>query len=356
MKLTKSTKNTFVTCGMVVAAYLIMELLMNGGVLTSSHIKSLLVPICVYSMLAVSLNLTVGILGELSLGHAGFVCVGAFSGAMFTRCLSGVMPGWLCFLLAFVVGAIVAGVFGLLIGIPVLRLRGDYLAIVTLAFGEIIKNIVNVIYVGRDSSGFTIVFNSNAGVSLDSDGEWLMNGAQGVTGITKYSSFTIGVVLLLITLVVVLNFINSRTGRAVMAIRDNRIAAEATGINVTKYKLMAFTVSAVLAGMAGVLYAHNYVILKAKTFDYNFSILILVFVVLGGIGSVRGSVIAATILYILPEMLRGFSEYRMLIYAIVLIICMLFNWSPSAIEWREKVRAKLFKKPKGKAEIDSDNA
>ena len=145
-------------------------------------------------------------------------------------------------------------------------------------------------------------------------------------------------VLILITLFIVLNLINSRDGRAIMAIRDNRIAAESVGINITKYKLMAFTVSAALAGGAGVLYAHNLSTLTANTnnFGYNMSINILVFVVLGGIGNIRGSMIAAVILTLLPEMLRGLSDYRMLIYAIVLILMMLFNWAPKSIEWREK--------------------
>mgnify|MGYP003498943463 FL=1 len=153
--------------------------------------------------------------------------------------------------------------------------------------------------------------------------------------------------MILIALFIILNLINSRSGRAIMAIRDNRIAAESVGLNITKYKLMAFTISAALAGVAGVLYAHNLSTLTVKKFDYNTSILILVFVVLGGIGNIRGSMIAAVLLTVLPEVLRGLSDYRMLIYAIVLIAMMLFNWAPAAINWRAKIKAK-FKKNNAK--------
>jgi branched-chain amino acid transport system permease protein len=277
------------------------------------------------------------------------MCVGAFTGAFFSKCFYGTIPDALCFLGAIIVGAACAALFGLIIGIPVLRLRGDYLAIVTLAFGEIIKNIINVIYVGRDSSGFHFALNQSTKIKLGDGGEMIVKGAQGITGTPQFSNFTIGVVLLLITLIVALHLINSRTGRAVMAIRDDRIAAEATGINVTKYKLMAFIVSATLAGVGGVLYAHNLPTLMATSakFGYNMSIMILVFVVLGGIGSTRGSMIAAIVLTLLPEMLRGLADYRMLVYSIVLIIAMLFNWSPKSLELREKYSLKRLFKKKG---------
>ncbi|MCD7735773.1 MAG: branched-chain amino acid ABC transporter permease, partial [Lachnospiraceae bacterium] len=153
-----------------------------------------------------------------------------------------------------------------------------------------------------------------------------------------------GVILILITLFIVLNLINSRDGRAIMAIRDNRIAAESIGINITKYKLMAFTVSAALAGVAGALYSHNLSTLQASKFNFNTSILALVFVVLGGIGNMRGSIIAAVVLTVLPEMLRFLSDYRMLIYAIVLIAMMLINWAPKALEWRERILGRFFHK------------
>ena len=159
--------------------------------------------------------------------------------------------------------------------------------------------------------------------------------------ILSHSFFLIGVILVLLTLFIVQNLVHSRSGRAVMSTRDNRIAAESVGINVTKYKLLAFTVSAALAGVAGVLYAHNISMLKVSVFDYNMSILILVYVVLGGIGNLRGSMIAAIILYALPELLRGFANYRMLIYAIVLIVMMLFNWAPAARTWRSRMAEKI---------------
>lgn len=351
-KLNKTTKSNLITYAMVVIVYIIVQLLVSGGAV-SSLMKGLLVPLCVYSILAVSLNLTVGILGELSLGHAGFMCIGAFTSATFSKLTNSVIqPAGFRFFLAILVGAVFAGIFGLLIGIPVLRLKGDYLAIVTLAFGEIIKNIVNVIYLGRDSHGIHFSIKDAASLGMDADGEMVIKGPQGITGTPTDSTFTIGIILLLVTLFIVLNLVHSRSGRAIMAIRDNRIAAESVGINITKYKLMAFSISAALAGVAGVLYAHNLSTLTAlpKNFGYNMSIMILVFVVLGGIGSVRGSIIAAAILTLLPELLRGLSNYRMLIYAIVLIVMMLFNWAPKAIEWREKHLAKFKQKKAVKEE------
>ena len=183
-------------------------------------------------------------------------------------------------------------------------------------------------------------------MGLAPDGDVIINGAIGISGMKKASTFLAGVILILITLFVILNLINSRAGRAIMSIRDNRIAAEATGINVTKYKLMAFITSAVFAGMAGVLYALNFSALAAKKFDYNTSILVLVFVVLGGIGNIRGSMIAATVLYVLPELLRGVADYRMLVYAIVLIAMMIFNQSPQIVAWRAQMADRIAANPK----------
>ena len=335
MRKSETTKNEMakqnrITYGMILLTYITVMVLDRAGML-SSLMKGLLVPICIYVMLAVSLNLVVGILGELSLGHAGFMCIGAFSGAFFSVCTKGSMPDGLRFFVALVIGSAMAGMAGVFIGIPVLRLKGDYLAIVTLAFGEIVKNLVNVLYVKRD-------------------GKVIINGPQGITGTPGDASFTVGVILVLASLFLVLNLTNSRDGRAIMAIRDNEIAAQSIGIPVTKYKLLAFTISASIAGAAGVLYAHNLSTLTAlpKNFGYNMSIMILVFVVLGGIGNMRGSVIAAVVLTLLPELLRGLSDFRMLIYAVVLIAMMLFHWSPGAIELREKYSLKrLF----GKGEV-----
>lgn len=352
-KMNKTTKNNLITYLMVVAIYIVVQaLVMSGSV--SSLLQGLLVPLCAYVILAVSLNLTVGILGELSLGHAGFMCVGAFTSAFFSKCMADVIPvAGLRFFFALLIGAVSAGIFGILIGIPVLRLKGDYLAIVTLAFGEIIKNIVNILFIGKDKNGFHFSTKDMISLNMEPDGVVLVNGPQGITGTPKDSTFTIGVILILITLFIVLNLIHSRSGRAIMAIRDNRIAAESVGINVTKYKLMAFSISAALAGVAGVIYAHNLATLTAqpKNFGYNMSIMILVFVVLGGIGNIRGSIIAAIVLTILPEMLRGLSDYRMLIYAIVLIVMMLYNWSPKAIVWREKYFSRFKMKKKVKEEV-----
>ena len=347
----KSTKSNLITFGIVIGFYLVIQLISAMGLLSSS-LSGQLVPICAYVILAVSLNLTVGILGELSLGHAGFMSVGAFSGTIVWTTLYGQVPNWLGLLLAFVVGGVVAGIFGFIVGVPVLRLSGDYLAIVTLAFGEIVKNVMNACYLGYDSKGLNFSFKDGASMGLEADGTTIINGAIGITGIKKASTFTLGIVLVLLTLIVILNLINSRAGRAIKAIRDNEIAARSVGINITKYKLMAFITSAVFAGIAGVLYSLNYSSLVAKKFDYNTSILILVFVVLGGIGNIRGSVIAAALLTVLPEMLRSLNDYRMLIYAIVLILVMIFSQSPQVVAWRKRMvelfRGRFSKRPQAK--------
>ena len=341
-KVSKSLKDNLLTYGMVILAYLIMQMLIGTGNV-SSLMQGLLVPLCVYVILAVSLNLTVGILGELSLGHAGFMCVGAFTGAFFSKCMQDLITiDLLRFIIAILIGAVSAGIIGFLIGMPVLRLRGDYLAIVTLAFGEIIKNIINVLYIGKDSNGFHFSLKDSLSLGLEEGGTVIINGAQGITGTPKDATFTMGIILIILTLIIVLNLIHSRDGRAIMSIRDNLIASESVGINITKYKLMAFSISAALAGVAGVLYAHNLSSLMAtpKNFGYNMSIMILVFVVLGGIGNIRGSIISAVILTLLPELLRGLSNYRMLIYSIILIVMMLFNCSTRFIHFREKYSLK----------------
>ena len=270
-KMNKNTKSNLITYGMVIIAFIIMQTLIATGSI-SSLLEGIMVPVCIYVIMAVSLNLVVGILGELSLGHAGFMCVGAFSSAFFSKCMRDVIEnGFLRFLLAMLIGIAVAAIFGIIIGIPVLRLKGDYLAIVTLAFGEIIKNLVNVLFIGKDSNGFHFSTKDVMGLNMEPDGTVIVNGPQGITGTPQDSTFLIAFIMILITLFIVLNMINSRDGRAIMAIRDNRIAAESVGINITKYKLMAFTVSAALAGGAGVLYAHNLSTLTANTnnFGYN---------------------------------------------------------------------------------------
>ena len=341
MKKNKTLIQNSITYAIVIGAWALMTVLSSTGHM-SSLMKGLLVPICIYVILAVSLNLTVGILGELSLGHAGFMCIGAFTSAAFTKATMDTFTNaGLRFFVALIIGAVCAGIFGFLIGIPVLRLKGDYLAIVTLAFGEIIKNIINVLYVGIDSNGIHFSMKDQMSLGMEPGGKMIISGAMGITGTPRQSTFTIGVILILVTLFVVLNLINSRDGRAIMAIRDNRIAAESIGINVTKNKLLAFTISAAIAGVAGVLYAHNLSMLKVSIFDYNMSITILVYVILGGMGNLRGSILATIVLYALPELLRGFSTYRMLIYAIVMITMMLFNWAPAARDFRSRIIEKI---------------
>ncbi len=317
--------NNLITYGMVVIAFIICQVMVQNGSMSRSF-KGQLVPICVYIVMAVSLNLTVGISGELSLGHAGFMSIGAFSGIVASTWLlnSFNMENTVVrLLLSMVFGGVMAGVAGVLIGIPVLRLRGDYLAIVTLAFGEIIRNVLNCLYFSVDGRKIYVSFNDP-----NLPGKIFVNGPAGATGIAKIATFTMGFVLVLFALFVVLNLINSRTGRAIMATRDNRIAAESVGIAVTKYKMIAFVVAAVLAGMAGALYGLNASTTVASKFKFDTSILVLVFVVLGGIGNIRGSVIAATLLTVLPEMLRAFADYRMLVYAVVLILVMLATNNP----------------------------
>lgn len=351
-KITKTTRNNLVTFGLVIIAFVIMQTLISTGNI-SSLMKGLMIPVCTYVILAVSLNLVVGILGELSLGHAGFMAIGAYSSAFFSKATMGVIENSaIRFILALIIGAIFAAIFGMIIGIPVLRLKGDYLAIVTLAFGEIIKNVLGVLYVGIDENGIHFSSKSLNQLNMTDSGNVIIKGPQGIIGTPNDSTFFVGVVLVLITLAVVINLLHSRTGRAVTAIRDNRIAAESIGINITKYKLLAFTISAALAGLAGVLYAHNLSSLSAtaKNFGYNMSIMILVFVVLGGMGRIRGSMIAAIVLTLLPEYLRFLQDYRMLIYAVVLIFIMIFNWNPTFITLREKYSLKkLFKSRKKEA-------
>lgn len=293
-------KANIISLSITVAVYILVMILVNAGLL-SRQLTSIIIPVCINVMLAVSLCLIIGFLGELTLGHAGFMSIGAYTGALITMNTTS-LPTPISFALAIIIGGLVAGIFGILIGVPVLRLRGDYLAIVTLGFGEIIKSIIN---------------------SLSITG-----GAAGLSDIPKYSThkqFTLVYIIMMLMILLIANLVNSRHGRAISSIRDNYIAAEATGIPVSKFKTMAFVISAVFAGIAGVIYAHNVGILKPGNFDYNRSIEILVMVVLGGMGNLKGSIIAAVILTLLPEVLRGLEDYRMLMYAIVLIAMMIFN-------------------------------
>ena len=323
----KTKRTNVITFALVIVAYAIMQTLYSLGLLSNS-LKGQLIPICTYIVLAVSLNLVVGISGELSLGHAGFMGVGAFTGVVAATVAQGSVDNpILRLIIAMIAGGVMAGIMGGLIGIPVLRLRGDYLAIVTLAFGEILKNIIGNLYVGLDAEGLRIALSEEA-VELADGGKMILSGPLGATGITKIASFPVGFVLILFTLFIILNIINSKEGRAIKAIRDNRIAAESVGINVMTFKMKAFVLSAFLAGMAGALYGLNYSSIMASKFNFNTSINILIYVVLGGMGNILGSVISATVLYILPEAMRALEDYRMILYAVVLIVVMLCTWSP----------------------------
>ena len=274
-------------------------------------------------ILAVSLNMVVGFLGELSLGHAGFMCVGAYVGGKIAVLLSGSLGGTniVTVLLALVVGGLCAGLCGFIVGLPALRLRGDYLAIVTLAFGEIVKNIIeNSKFFGGQTGLRTPDFTTKRD--------------------SRFMLFTIGAIVVLLTLFVIQNVIKSKHGRAITAIRDNEIAAKATGINVTKYKLMGFVLSAVFAGLAGVLYSYSVQSIQAVTFDYNYSIEILVIVVLGGM-TVNGSIISAVLITALNNILQtklggNFAIAKDLIYALVLIILVIYRNAPSLKSFREK--------------------
>lgn len=308
----KDRKKLIINVVIAALVYALVMILVSQGLL-SRQMMSIIIPICVYTMLAVSLSLVVGFLGELSLGHAGFMSIGAYTGALFLIKMQDVLPPMVNLVGGLLVGGCCAALMGVVIGVPVLRLQGDYLAIVTLGFGEIIKSVIN-------SLGVT-------------------GGAKGLSKIpllTTYRNFTVVFVVVLIVIIVVANLVNSRHGRAVQAVRDNYIAAQAVGVKVSQFKTLAFVVAAFLAGMAGVVYAGNIGILKPVQFDYNMSIEILVMVVLGGMGSIRGSIIAAVILTALPEVLRGASDYRMLLYAIVLIAMMLFNNSELKARFMEK--------------------
>ncbi len=315
-----------VTYGVLTALFILLTVMIDNKTISRS-LKGQLIPICCWIVMAVSLNLVVGISGELSLGHAGFMSLGAFSGIVSSGWLLngfGMEDPTLRLVLAIVVGGVVAGVMGALIGIPVLRLRGDYLAIVTLAFGEIIKNVMNCVYVAVDGRALRFGFLRN-----DLPGTLLLNGPMGAVKVKAISTFAAGFLLVLFTLAVVLNLTNSRSGRAIMAARDNRIAAEAMGINITKYKMMAFVTAAALAGMAGALYGLSMATLVPTKFSFNESINVLVFVVLGGIGNIPGSVVSAAALTILPERLRFLQNSRMLAYAVLLILAMLLSNNPT---------------------------
>ena len=319
---------------LVAVAFGVIAYLLYGGHLTR-QVSNMLIPISVYIVLAVSLNLVVGLLGELSLGHAGFMSVGLFSGCLISIALAELLPMPIRLPLSMLCGGLIAALFGLAVGLPALRLKGDYLAIVTLACGEIIKNIIT----NLDLTGGALGLNTNA---IYSNAKTLLPYA---------------VVLVLLTVLVMMNLKRSKQGRAIMAIRDNRIAAESVGIDVTWYKLVVFMLAAFFAGAAGTLYGHYFANVQAASFDYNMSIEILVIVVLGGMGSIPGSIIAAVVLTALPEAMREFADYRMLLYAIVLILVMLTTNSPGMKEFFSRLRpSALFRRLTAKKSPQKEGA
>ena len=311
----------YINYAVIGAATIVLAILAFTGVIKDRSQQVLLEKIAISMILATSLSLVVGFLGELSLGHAGFMCVGAYLGGKIAAMLSSSLgDGMLTLIISLAVGGICAGICGFIIGLPALRLKGDYLAITTLAFGEIVR---------------TIFQNTSA----ESFG-----GAMGLPtprfGERKYF-FVICFVMVLITLFVIQNLIRSKHGRAITAIRDNEIAAKATGINVTKYKLTAFIISAAFAGVAGVMYGHQISLITQDTFSYNYSIEILVMVVLGGMGSINGAIIAAALITwlntILPTILVGdLAVLQNLLYALILIVIVIYNNAPALKSFRDR--------------------
>lgn len=289
----KTSNNTLLQSFLL--AIIIFALLMLGTAtsLINSYWQGVLILCGINIILAVSLNLAAGYLGQLTLGHAGFMSVGAYVSALMSIYMN--VP----FIVALLVGAIAAGLIGLVIGIPVLRLKGDYLCIITLAFNEIIRVIMN-----------------NLSIT---------NGAKGLIGIPMNTNLIYVYIFMVITIFVIYSIVKSRHGRAIISIREDETASELSGIDVGYYKVFAFAVSAIFAGLAGGLYAHYYTVILPKVFDFNKSVEILVMVVLGGMGNLKGSIIAAIVLTILPELLISFSQYRMLLYAIVLIVAMILK-------------------------------
>ena len=293
---TFNKKNFIINILGVSILFIVINILIQSGII-NSYINGILILVCINVVLAISLNITAGCLGQMALGHAGFMSIGAYTAALFTK--SNTIPGFGGYIVALILGGLVAMIIGVVIGIPALRLRGDYLAILTLAFCEIIRVLIEFFK-------FT-------------------GGAKGLTGIKLNKNFSIIYIIMLLCVFMMYTFMKSRHGRAILSIREDEIASESSGINLTFYKTLAFAYSAFFAGVAGGMYAHYIGILGAKNFDFNKSIDILVIVVLGGLGSFTGSAIGAIVLTILPEMLRGFNDYRMFIYALMLILMMMFR-------------------------------
>ena len=287
----KKSKQFWPFIGSALLVYVVIQLLISNGIL-NNYYSNTLIFMSINIMLAVSLHLVIGITGQFSLGHAGFLAVGAYISAIVTMKLE------LPFIVAIILAGVVATIAGLVVGIPSLRLRGDYLAIATLGFAEIIRiTFLNIDYVG---------------------------GASGMQ-VTHLTTWTYTFICLFVTILVIVNFTNSRHGRACIAIRENEIAADAMGINTTYYKVMAFAIGAFFAGVAGALYAHNFYIIQPQNFGFLRSIDILIYVVLGGLGSLSGAIVATILLTLVSTFLQNYPETRMIIYSLVLIIVMLYR-------------------------------
>ncbi|MBE3563503.1 MAG: branched-chain amino acid ABC transporter permease [Hydrogenibacillus schlegelii] len=275
----------------IVALYAVVQAGLSAGWIGRFY-ENMLMNIGINIMLAASLHLIIGVTGQFSIGHAGFLAVGAYTSAVLTTKLD--QP----FLLAILAAGVVAALFGLLVGAPTLRLRGDYLAIATLGFGEIVRiTLYNIDYVG---------------------------GAAGMQ-VKHLTNWTVLYVAVVVMLVVIANLTNSAHGRAMLAVREDEVAAEAMGVPTTYYKVLAFAVGAFFAGIAGAMYAHQFYIIQPVAFSFLKSFEILVFVVLGGLGSLSGAVLAATLLSVVNIYLQAFPETRMILYSLVLILVMLYR-------------------------------
>ncbi|MGE5379870.1 MAG: branched-chain amino acid ABC transporter permease [Methylocystaceae bacterium] len=309
----RNWKLTIINIVAMAAVFTIVQLIISGGLITTYYQINLFM-ICINIILAVSLNLINGFTGQFSLGHAGFMSVGAYVSVIFTT-LAGPFPFWLALLL----GSLAAGFMGLLIGIPTLRLRGDYLAIATLGLGEIIKVVLNNIdYVG---------------------------GAAGVSDIPPLTTWPIMFIATIATVVIIQNFINSSYGRACISVREDEVAAELMGVDITRYKIIAFTMGAFFAGLAGGLYAHYFYVIRPDIFSFLKSFDILVIVVLGGLGSTSGAVIAAIFLTIISAALQSFPEIRMILYSLVLIVVMIYR--PQGLMGNKELSAVMLKRKRG---------
>ncbi len=319
-KLKKKTGVYYLVNAVLTAVLFTVLFLLISGKTLNNYWSGIVVLVCINVVLAVSLNLVSGILGQLVLGHAGFMLVGAYASANFTRAFvtNGSMSLYVALPIAMLIGGLLAAVFGVIIGIPALRLRGDYLAIITLGFGEIIRVMANAKFL-------LPVTNGAMGLSVKTFSSRTDPGAI----------FVFAFVVMVLVIFISYTFGRSRHGRSVIAIREDEIAAEAMGVNTTYYKLFAFVLAAFIAGVAGGLYAHHIGMIDPSKFDFNRSVEILIMVVLGGMGSISGSVISATVLTILPEVLRGFADYRMLLYSVILICVMLFR--PSGLLGRYEI-------------------